>query len=173
MDATCKDVVTKGRNISALTLIKIFLLSSTGIVMFFLSIDIGGKETILIDHIASFVIVDLRPAALTLILLIMAYGAFSPYITGKYKNSVSEMIFSVFKVIGFILGVMYLTGYAPEWAMKPDMLPFLFEKLALSVGLLIPVGAIALTFLIGFGLLEFVSVFMEKLMRPLFRTPGA
>lgn len=173
MDATCKNVADKGRNVSALTLIKIFFLSLIGIVMFFLSVDIGGKETILIDHIASFVIVDLRPMALTLILLIMAYGAFSPYITGKYKSSVSEMIFSVFKVIGFILGIMYLTGYAPEWAMKPDMLPFLFEKLALSVGLLIPVGAIALTFLIGFGLLEFVSVFMEKLMRPLFRTPGA
>ncbi|WP_245831161.1 YjiH family protein [Wohlfahrtiimonas larvae] len=150
-----------------------FFLSLIGIIMFFLSVDIGGKETILIDHIASFIIVDLRPIAITLILLIMAYGAFSPYVTGKYQYSISEKIFSVFKMIGLILGILYLTGYAPEWAMKPDMLPFLFEKLALSVGLLIPVGAIALTFLIGFGLLEFVSVFMEKLMRPLFRTPGA
>ena len=151
MDATNSSVADKGRNINKLTLAKIFILSAIGIIAFFLTIDIGGKETILIDHIASFVIVDLRPFALTLILLIMAYGAFSPYITGKYKSSVSEMIFSVFKVIGLILGIMYLTGFAPEWAMKPDMLPFLFEKLALSVGLLIPVGAVALTFLIGFG----------------------
>lgn len=173
MEATDKNVADKSREINILKLVKIFSLSLVGIVMFFVSIDIGGKETILIDHIASFVIVNLRPVALTLILLIMACGAFSPLINGKFKSSVSEMIFSVFKVIGFILGVMYLTEFAPEWAMKPDMLPFLFEKLALSVGLLIPVGAIALTFLIGFGLLEFISVFMEKFMRPLFRTPGS
>ncbi len=161
------------KNNNIFTLLKISLLSSIGILMFFISIDIGGKETIFIDHIASFVIVNLRPVALTLILLIMSYGAVMPYIKGTYKNSVSNQIFSVFKVVGLILGIMYLTGFAPAWAMQPDMLPFLFEKLALAVGLLIPVGAVALTFLIGFGLLEFISVFMEKLMRPLFRTPGA
>ncbi len=173
MDMESKEKNIGGYAINALTLVKIFLLSSIGVFMFFISINLGGKETILIDHIASFVVVNLRPLALTLILLIMSYGALMPCVTGKYKNSISDMIFSVFKVIGLILGIMYLTGFAPEWAMKPDMLPFLFEKLALAVGLLIPVGAVALTFLIGFGLLEFVSVFMEKLMRPLFRTPGA
>lgn len=156
-----------------LTLVKMGLLSLIGIISFFVSIDIGGKETILLDHIAGFVVNELRPLALTLILGIMAFGAFSPYVTGKYKTSISEQIFSVFKICGLVLAILYLTNSAPEWAMKPDMLPFLFEKLALSVGLLIPVGAIALTFLICFGLLEFVAVFMEKLMRPLFRTPGA
>lgn len=165
--------VPQKRDVNILTLFKVFTLSLIGVLMFFLSIDIGGKETILIDHIASFVIIDLRPLALTLIIFIMCYGAATSYITGKYKQSISDQIFSAFKVVGLILGLMYLTGLAPEWAMKPDMLPFLFEKLALSVGLLIPVGAVALTFLIGFGLLEFISVFMEKLMRPLFRTPGA
>lgn len=154
-------------------LIKLFLYSLIGIVFFFVSIDIGGKETILLDHIAGFVTQQLRPIAITSILLIMAFGAFYPYITGTFRNSLSAQIFSVFKVIGLILAILYLTETAPAWAMKPDMLPFLFEKLALSVGLLIPVGAIALTFLIGFGLLEFISVFMEKLMRPLFRTPGS
>lgn len=164
----------KGRKyLDSLILLKLSLLSLIGIVFFFVSIDIGGKETILLDHIAGFVINDLRPLALTAILLIMAYGAFYPYISGKFKTSMSEQIFSAFKVLGFVLAILYLTKSAPEWAMKPDMLPFLFEKLALSVGLLIPVGAVALTFLIGFGMLEFVSVFMEKLMRPVFRTPGA
>ncbi len=154
-------------------LLKLFLLSLIGIVFFFVSIDIGGKETILLDHIAGFVVHQLRPFAITAIMGIMIYGAVMPYVTGDFRNSLSNMIFSFFKVIGVLLATIYLTGIAPEWAMKPDMLPFLFEKLALSVGLLIPVGAIALTFLIGFGLLEFIAVFMEKLMRPLFRTPGA
>ncbi len=154
-------------------LIKLFLLSLIGIIFFFVSIDIGGKETILLDHIAGYITHQLRPFAITAILLIMAFGAFYPYISGTFRNSLSSQIFSIFKVIGFILAILYLTETAPAWAMKSDMLPFLFEKLALAVGLLIPVGAIALTFLIGFGLLEFISVFMEKLMRPLFRTPGA
>lgn len=155
------------------TLLKMSLLSAIGVISFFVSIDIGGKETILLDHIAGFVIHELRPFALTVILAIMTYGAVSPYFSGKYKQSLSEQIFSLFKILGLILAILYLTESAPAWAMQPDMLPFLFEKLALAVGLLIPVGAIALTFLIGFGLLEFAAVFMEKLMRPLFRTPGA
>ena len=41
--------------------------------------------------------------------------------------------------------------------MTPDRLPFLFDKLAMSVGLIVPIGAMALTFLLGFGLLEFIG----------------
>lgn len=162
----------KKKGSERLMLTRVFLYSLVGVALFFISIDIGGKETIMLDHIAGFVIHQMRPFALTAIMLIMAFGAFYPYISGNYKNSISEKIFSAFKVLGFILAILYLTGWAPAWAMTPDMLPFLFEKLALSVGLLIPVGAVALTFLLGFGFLEFVAVFMERLMRPLFRTPG-
>ncbi|MGS0651953.1 YjiH family protein, partial [Staphylococcus arlettae] len=42
----------------------------------------------------------------------------------------------------------------------------------MPLSVLIPVGAIALSLLVGYGLLEFVGVFMEPVMRPVFKTPG-
>ena len=56
--------------------------------------------------------------------------------------------------------------------MQPGMLPFLFEKLAVPVGLIIPVGALFLAFLTGFGLLEAVGRLMEPIMQPVWKTPG-
>ncbi|WP_082911823.1 YjiH family protein, partial [Enteractinococcus helveticum] len=48
----------------------------------------------------------------------------------------------------------------------------MFEKLMMPLSILIPVGAIALSLLVGYGLLEFVGVYMEPIMRPIFKTPG-
>ena len=42
----------------------------------------------------------------------------------------------------------------------------------ISVGLLIPVGAIFLGLLVGFGLMEFIGVMVQPIMRPVFKTPG-
>lgn len=153
-------------------LIKIALMSSIGIFLFFVPIEWHGKNTLLIDHASSWLINQHRPIALTLLMMLMAYGAFSPFFNGQFQRGWGNKLFAVVKLIGLVLAGLYLSNTAPAWAMKPDMLPFLFEKLALNVGLLIPIGALALTFLIGFGLLELVGVLLEPLMRPLFRTPG-
>lgn len=153
-------------------LLKIALLSSIGIFLFFVPIEWQGKNTLFIDHASSWLISQQRPLTLAFILLLMTYGAFSPFFNGQFRRGWGNKLFTLIKIAGLGLAVLYLTRTAPAWAMAPDMLPFLFEKLALSVGLLIPIGAIALTFLIGFGLLELVGVLLEPLMRPLFRTPG-
>ena len=68
---------------------------------------------------------------------------------------------------------MYMTGIAPAYMMEADMLPFLFEKLALPVGMIVPIGALILAFLVGFGLLEMVGVLMQPIMKPIWRTPGS
>jgi nucleoside recognition membrane protein YjiH len=71
-----------------------------------------------------------------------------------------------------LVGVAYLFEFGPAALYQPDMLPFLFEKLVLSLTVIVPLGAIALVFLIGFGLLELVGVLMQPVMHPLWRTPG-
>jgi len=60
----------------------------------------------------------------------------------------------------------------PTWLYQKDMLPFLFEKLVLSLAIIVPCGALALGLLIGFGFLELLGVLMQPVMRPLFNTPG-
>ena len=42
----------------------------------------------------------------------------------------------------------------------------------LPLSILIPIGAIALSLLVGYGLLEYIGVLMQPVMRPLFKTPG-
>lgn len=39
----------------------------------------------------------------------------------------------------------------------------------MPLSILIPVGAIALSLLVGYGLLEFVGVYMEPIMRPILK----
>ncbi|MGL4859288.1 MAG: YjiH family protein, partial [Enterobacteriaceae bacterium] len=159
-----------------------------GVFIFFIPIELNGKSTILLDHGSEWILRALRPLALTFIMSMMFYGGLSPFLQFqvhfrgvipiihiKAKNSfvdINGAIFSLFKLFGLLLSLLYLTGMAPEWMLRPDMLPFLFEKLAMAVGILIPLGSLALTFLLGFGLLEMAGVLMEKVMRPLFRTPG-
>jgi len=78
----------------------------------------------------------------------------------------------VLKLLSVPIAALYLLGLGPDVLMAPDMVPFLFEKLVMPVGLIVPVGAIFLTFLVGYGLLEFVGVLLEPVMRPIWKTPG-
>ncbi|MBB5703188.1 nucleoside recognition membrane protein YjiH [Ochrobactrum daejeonense] len=152
--------------------LKLILYSFIGIFFFFVPVTIGGKSTILLDHAATAIATQLRPFALAFVCLLIAYGAFAPFITGKWKTNLTETIFSVLRVVGFVLACMYLAGVGPAAFFTPDMLPFLFDKLVLSVGLIVPIGALALAFLIGYGLLEFTGVIVQPVMRPVWRTPG-
>jgi nucleoside recognition membrane protein YjiH len=156
----------------ALPLLKLLAFSAVGIFLFFVDIEIGGRRTIPVDHLSSYLVREQRSLAVAFVLALMAWGAFAPFVTGAFRQSVTTRVFSVVKLAGLALAGLYLTGLAPDWANQKDMLPFLFERLALSVGVLIPIGGLALSFLVGFGLLELVGVLMERVMRPLFRTPG-
>ena len=69
------------------------------------------------------------------------------------------------------LAAMYLLDSDPQAVMQPNMLPFLFEKLAIPIGIIISVGALFLTCLIGSSLMEAIGTLMEPIMRPIWKTP--
>lgn len=70
------------------------------------------------------------------------------------------------------LAAMYLLDSDPQAVMQPNMSPFLFEKLAIPIGIIIiSVGALFLTCLIGFSLMEAIGTLMEPIMRPIWKTP--
>ena len=152
--------------------LKLVIYSFIGIFFFFVPVTIGGKSTILLDHAATALATQLRPVALVLVCLLIAYGAFGPFVTGAWKKNLTEKIFSVLRLLGLVATAMYLANIGPASLFTPDMLPFLFDKLVLSVGLIVPIGALALAFLIGYGLLEFTGVIVQPVMRPIWRTPG-
>ncbi|GIZ12669.1 YjiH family protein [Pseudomonas sp. NCCP-436] len=153
-------------------LARLIIYSLIGLVLFFVPFDIAGRSTILLDHAASALQQHARPAVIGLALLFMLWGALAPWLDGSWRRSATHRVFSVLKVAGLLIGVAYLLHLGPDALFQPDMLPFLFDKLVLSLALIVPLGSLALVFLIGFGLLELIGVLMQPVMRPIWRTPG-
>ncbi len=156
-----------------MALIQRIVVSAIGLVMFFVPFTIGEKSTILFDHGATYLVNQQHTLSVILLFMLMIFGVSKPFIDGSWRKNITHKILTVFKVLGLVLAVMYISGNAPAFMMEKDMLPFLFEKLALPVGMIVPLGALILAFLVGFGLLEMVGVLMQPIMKPIWRTPGA
>jgi len=151
---------------------KFFILSLIGVFTFFIPVSINGKKTIPLDHMVTFVqntFVDFVPYY---ILFVVVLGAIYPFYNKSWNKSVVELSLSLFKVLGAIVTALLVFDFGPAWISDPDMGPYLFENLVTSVGLIIPIGAVFLALLVGYGLLEFIGVFLQPIMRPIWKTPG-
>ena len=135
-------------------------------------IEISGNSTIAIDHLVTLIATHSPLAGKAYAVFLILWGVAAPFLTNSWKDSITTAVLSTLQILAIPLAIMYLLDAGPNAVMAPDVLPFLFERLAVPVGLIIPIGAIFLTFLIGFGLLEAIGTFMEPIMRPVFKTPG-
>lgn len=151
---------------------KFFIYSLIGIIFFFVPITISGQSTIMIDHIVQWISKLLNPILPYYVLILILIGAAHPFINKKWNKSKTDLVFSLFKVIGVFIAFMVVFDFGPGFVLTESIGPFLYEKLAIPLSVLIPIGAIFLSFLIGFGLLEFIGVICRPIMRPIFKTPG-
>jgi nucleoside recognition membrane protein YjiH len=151
---------------------KLFVYSGIGAFMFFVPLTIGDKNTIMLDHIVTFLQASMGPVLPYYALGVIVAGAVYPFITGAWKKSTVDALFSLFKVAGMVVGFMMVFKFGPAWLFQPDMGPFLFDKLVIPVGLLVPIGAVFLALLVSYGLLEFIGVMVQRVMRPIWKTPG-
>ena len=163
-------MATKSNTLATIQMIGFSLI---GIMMFFVPFEINGKSTIAFDHAATYLVSQQRPMAVILLFMLMIYGVVNPFLTGSWRKNLTMKVLTIFKIIGLVLATLYIANLLPESLMAKDMMPFLFEKLALSVGMIVPIGALMLSFLLGFGVLELMGVIMQPVMKPLFKTPGA
>jgi len=154
------------------SVLKLIVFSLIGITFFFVPVEVNGKSTIPLDHVVSWLkAVSPQGVEIYALILIIA-GSLYPFITGSWNTNTTQKVLSVLKVVGVITALMAFFSVGPALLFEKDMLPFLFGKLVVPVGLIVPVGAIFLAFLIGFGLLELVGVLLQPVMRPIFKTPG-
>ncbi len=151
---------------------RFWVYSLIGVVCFFVPIQWHGEKTIIVDHVHLVIRSGLHQWMPYIALLMIIIGALLPIIRKEYKKSVTDFVIVLFKVLGAVIGVMYVFKIGPALLFQKDYGPFLFEKLMLPLSVLIPVGAIALSLLVGYGLLEFIGILMQPIMRPLFKTPG-
>ncbi len=152
--------------------LKFLLLSAVGIFMFFIPIRLNSTTSIPLDHIVTWIRNNLASVAVIYGLLVTLVGAVFPWITKAYKKSKTEFVFAFLKIFGAVIVILVYFKIGPKWMMRPDIGPFLLNRLVVPVGLIVPIGSVFLAFLVGYGLMEFVGSLMRPVMRTLFKTPG-
>lgn len=83
-----------------------------------------------------------------------------------------EIVISLLKVIGAIASILVVFQIGPSWLLAEDMGPYWYNSLLTPIGVLVPIGAIFLAMLVGYGLLEFIGILVQSIMRPIWKTPG-
>lgn len=152
--------------------LRFFLFSAIGIFMFFIPVNWAGSSSIPLDHIVTFIRNSLPGAVPIYAVIVTLIGSIYPWVTGGWKKSKVDLVFSVFKVLGGIIAVMVYLQVGPYWITDENMGPFLFNKLVVSLSLIVPIGSVFLAFLVGYGLMEFVGMFLRPVMRTVWKTPG-
>lgn len=155
-----------------LLLFKLICYSSFGIFVFFIPITVGDQSTILLDHLVTGIRIFFPKLSALYALVVVIIGGIYPFIRKTWNKSKVSIVFSGFKLIGIVASLMYCLKIGPVWYFADDMGPFLFEKLVIPVGIIVPIGAIFLAFLVDYGLLEFVGILMQPVMKPVWKTSG-
>lgn len=152
--------------------ILIFILYSLiGIFMFFVPITFNGSSSIPLDHIVT-AIKKIPGYNLYFGLFMVLAGIFFAVKNKSWKGSTSNLIFFIIKLTALIFAFMFVTKTGPAALHEPGMLPLIWNSILVSVVTIVPIGSIFLGFITNFGLMEFIGVYMEKIMRPIWRTPG-
>lgn len=150
---------------------RFFVFSLIGLFMFFVPITIGEKSTIPLDHLVTALRTNAASVVPYVALALIILGTVRPFVTGSWRSSATRTVFSLLNIVGLIVAILMLTS-PPAWLAAEDLGPFLWNSLVIPVGLIVPIGAVFLAMLVSYGLMEFVGVLVQPIMRPIFRTPG-
>lgn len=160
------------KNQRGTSLWKFFLYSGLGILIFFIPVTLFDKSSILLDHLVTAIQQGVGENIKYYTLLIIIIGAILPFTNGRWNKSLFDGFFTLFKVLGVVIGAMVVFNVGPKFVLAENIGPFLFNSLAINLSLLIPIGGAALALLVGYGLLTLLGILMEPIMRPVFKTPG-
>ncbi|MGJ5682159.1 YjiH family protein [Staphylococcus equorum] len=170
MSKTFRESKVKSGN--QLNAIKFFVYSLIGIVIFFVPVTINNNSSILLDHFVTWISSALPLLTKIFIMIIIILGAIYPFIKGTWNRNTIETIFTLFKVLGVIIGILLIFNIGPSWLLNEQTGMYVFNYLVIPVGLTVPAGGAVLALLVGYGLLEFVGVYAQKIMYPIWKTPG-
>ena len=173
MEAKQPDLMPEEKNdTNWQNIMKFIVFSAIGAFVFFIPVTINGTSTIMLDHMVTFVRENFTAAVPYYILALIVFGAIYPFVNKTWNKNKVIIGLSMFKIAGAIFAFMLVFEFGPAWLFNPDLGPFLFNSLVTSVGVLVPIGAVFLALLVGYGLLEFIGVLVQPIMRPVFKTPG-
>jgi nucleoside recognition membrane protein YjiH len=150
--------------------LKFIAFSFIGIFTFFIPIDVNGVSSIPLDHLMSWIRSTFPSLVPIYALIVILIGAAYPFYKGDWRKDTFNTIFSFLKIVGAVVALLFIFNFGPSWLI--DQKSLLFDKLGILVALIVPLGSIFLAFLVGYGLLEFIGVLAQPIMRPIWKTPG-
>lgn len=161
--------VRKGHKASSLPRFIIF--SLIGIAMFFVPITIGEKNTILLDHLVGYIQrIPYYGKIYGLVLVLI--GVLLPFLQKSWNKTRTKMILSLINILAIPFVIMAVFEVGPAFLLEPNVIPFIYNKIVVPVTTIVPIGSIFLALITGYGLMEFVGVFMRPIMKPIWKTPG-
>jgi hypothetical protein len=149
-----------------------FVYSAIGAFVFFFPVTYQEKQSIPLDHMVTIVRQAIPGLVPWLILALAIFGTVRQIVNKNWQRGVLPAIFTVANIIGTIAAFLMVLNQLPWVLGEKDLVPFLWNSIAIPVGLIVPIGGAFLALLISYGLLEFVGVFMQPIMKPLWKTPG-
>lgn len=103
-----------------------------------------------------------------------------------WKTTKINALFAVFKMIGFVVLTMIIVDIYfgvhfsfMNWLFNPvdslngnNIANFVMANILVTITISIPCASLFLPFLVDYGLVDFVGVFVRLIMRPVFKLPG-
>nr|WP_048716963.1 MULTISPECIES: YjiH family protein [unclassified Bacillus (in: firmicutes)] len=153
-------------------ILKFVCFSLIGIFVFFVPITVNGTSSIPLDHIVTWLNTTFPSLTPIYALLIILGGAIYPFVTKTWNQGLFNIVFSILKIMGLVVEIIIYLKAGPDWLMNEHVGLFLFDTLVVPVGIMVPLGGVFLSLLVGYGLFEFMGVFCQRIMKPIFKSPG-
>lgn len=158
--------LTKGK-------VKFFLFSAIGILYFFIPVYSGKTLLALsVSAVKNIIGNNLTFVVMALVVIFLLIVFVKPPIKIIKKHiSETKITTKVLYLIGLVVGILTLFQIGPQFLIQSDT-GGLALYLAADVFTTVFLAGIVVTLISSFGLLQFVGIIIEPLMRPLYRLPG-
>lgn len=159
-------------------LVRTALSAVVGVGFFAVPVRVDGRWTVAFDVAVQALRAGAPTAVSIYALTLVAVGAVGSALA--LRSGASPLLapfaasrpFVALRVAGLALAALLAFDLGPAWLLAPATGGLMWGTLVTSVAVIVPIGAVALNLLTGYGCLEGVGVLMRPLMRPLFRLPG-
>lgn len=153
-------------------ILKFIVISFLGIFVFFIPIKVNGTTSIPVELIVSHLMNNFMTIARIYALIFIILGTILPFTRKVWKRDKTTMVFSLLKIFGAIASILIFFNIGPKEILDPNVGPFLFDSLGVNLALLIPICAIFIIFLIGYGFVDFLGTLIRPITRLIWKTPG-
>ena len=101
-----------------------FVYSLVGILCFFIPFTINGNNTIFVDHVHLAIRSIIGPLMPYVALIMILIGTALPIVRRTFMTSITNLVITLFKVAGAIIGIMYVFKIGPSILFKANYGPF-------------------------------------------------